>query len=173
MRTAILLLMFVVTSTAFSQTKNGDIFIKHDTAFLRPEGSEWIVKSLIKNDRLLTGQIGKSVPQIILELIYHGKIIATDVETNKPIPAGKMHSWKMPVDSVEQYDNEGNIIKHIAVQAEIDPGKITQIRVYRNSYMNVSTGKFSSRITMIDLMMEVYNYSGELIGYRNLARIYY
>ena len=167
----ITLLLAVLSCSCFAQSST--ILVRHDTALLRAEESEWIIKSLKKNTPLLSGQIGRSVPEIILESIKKGKIKAVDPETNKPIPAAAIMGWNMQVDSVMVFDKQGEISKTIAVKHELDPSSISQIRIFQDWYVDVSSGKFRADIKWIELLTEVKTSIGVFLGYRPFCRIYY
>src|SRR5215212_5563104 len=123
-------LFIVFSSTAYCQSNNAsEIFVRHDTTILKAEESQWIVKSLVKNDPSLTGEIGKSIPRLILQAIQKGKLKAIDPESNQPIPAKKILTWQMRVDTLPDYDLEGNVKGYRSLQAVRDGSSITQIRV--------------------------------------------
>ncbi len=165
------LLLAVLCCGCFAQSSS--ILVRHDTTLLRADQSEWIVKSLVKNDPLMTQQIGKSIPEIILESIKKGKIKAIDPETNKPIPAREIMGWKMQVDSVMVFDNQGEVSKTIAVRHDLDPPSISQIRIFQDWYVDVVAGKFRAEIKWIELLEEVKTSVGVFLGYRPFCRIYY
>ena len=70
----------------YAQNSNG-LFIRHDTTLLKVAECEWLIKSLPKNNPSLTSELGKSIPQIILEHIAKGKLKAIDIVSKSPIPA--------------------------------------------------------------------------------------
>lgn len=161
-------------SCSFAQTKNNNsILIRHDTTLLRADECEWIIKSLVKNDTVLKSQIKRSVPQIMLESIEKGKLTAMDPVTNKPIPAKAIFTWQAAVDSVLNYDNDGNA-KLTTKERRINADNITQIRIYQDWYFDLSTGKFQVQIKWIELLQEIYTSStGLFIGYSPYCSIYY
>jgi hypothetical protein len=70
-------------------------------------------------------------------------------------------------------NDEGNISKYEVVQKMRDPEKITQIKIYQDWYFDLTTSKFQSEIKWIELLEEVYDPSGNYIGFKALCRIYY
>jgi hypothetical protein len=171
----ILSALVICTLNCFPQSSNlNSILIRHDTTLLKAAECKWIIKSLTKNDPALTSEIGTSIPQIILRAIAEGKLKAMDRVTNKPIPAKEIYKWRMPKDTVQQPDKEGNFTNHVVAQRLHNSDNITEIRIYNDWYANVSTGKLQSFIKAIELMEEVHSaVSGDFIGYTVLCRIYY
>jgi len=166
--------LIICTFGAFAQNNQlNSILVRHDTTLLNAEECEWIIKSLIKNDPALTSQIGKPVPLIMLEGIEKGKLKAIDPETNKPIPAKEIFTWKMGTDTIPIYDNEGNITKYQAVKRLHSSDHLKQLRIYQDWYFDVSTGKFHSQIKWIELMADVSTSNGVYLGKVALCRIYY
>ena len=165
------LLLAIIGYGCFAQ--NNSLLVRHDTTLLLANEGEWILRSLVKNDPSLTLQIGKSVPQIILEAIEKGGLTAIDPQTNQPIPGKEIYTWKMPVDSVSQEDSVGNLTKYVALKQQLNPAAITQIRIFQDWYMDVSTGKFQGIIKWIELLEEVSTSMGVLIGFKSFCRIYY
>ena len=157
----------------FSFAQNSSILVRHDTLLLKAVECEWIVKSLEKNDPSLTGQIGKTFPQILIESIASGKLKAIDPETNKQIPSKEIRTWNMRIDSVMVYDEKTGDVKMMVVKRELDPESITQIRVFQDWYMDVASGNFRSEIKWIELLREVISSSGIMLGYAPFCRIYY
>lgn len=165
------LLLAAIGYCCFAQ--NNNILIRHDTTLLRADECEWIIKSLVKNDTVLKSQIKRSVPQIMLELIEKGKLTAMKPFTNKPIPAKTIFTWQAAVDSVLNYDNDGNA-RLTTIQRRINADNITQIRIYQDWYFDLDTGKFQVQIKWIELLQEIYTSStGLFIGYSPYCRIYY
>ena len=79
----------------------------------------------------------------------------------------------MPTDTVAVYDGKKEETKYKAVISEIDPSKISRIKIYQDWYLDATNGKLFSRIIWIDLMIEVSNPSGMFLGYRSFCRINY
>jgi hypothetical protein len=101
-------LIICALSTVAQNNNTGSILVRHDTTLLKADECEWIIKSLIKNDPALTSEIGKEVSLIIMQAIEKGKLKAIDPETNKPIPAKEIFTWKMATDTALIYDTDGN-----------------------------------------------------------------
>jgi hypothetical protein len=173
---------YIITNTllicayfSFAQNTNS-ILIRHDTAVLKATECEWIIKSLAENDPSLTSEIGKPVPQIILEAIGKGKLKAIDPETNKSIPAKEIFTWKLAPDTILISDPEGegkgglmyNVIERLHYS-----NNFNEISIYQDWYFNISTGKFYSEIKWIELREDVRTSMGTLLGTVALCRIYY
>ncbi len=166
------LLLAAITCGCFAQ--NNNMLVRHDSTLLKAAECEWLIKSLTKNDPALTSEIGKPVSLIILESIKKGKLKAIDPETNKPIPAKEIFTWKMTADTLPEYNDEGNIIRYMVIKREHSSDNINQIRIYQDWYFDIATGKFVSVIKWIELLEEIYTPSaGIFIGYAALCRIYY
>jgi len=166
--------LIICAFSASAQNSNSrSILVRHDTVLLKAAECEWIIKSLAKNDPSLTSVIGKSVPLIILEAIEKGKLKATDTQNNKVIPGKEIFKWQMPVDSMQQFDLEGNFTKVIGIQRLRSADHISQIRIYQDWYFDIATAKLHSDIKWIELLEEVYTSTGYFIGYSVLCRIYY
>ncbi len=167
--------LFFCAFSSFAQTTNSNsILVRHDTTLLKADECEWIIKSLIKNDPALTSEIGKPVTLIILEAIQKGKLKAIDPETNKPIPAKEIFTWKMSADTIPVYDNEGNVTMYQAVKQLHSSDNFKMLRIYQDWYFEIATGKFHSKIKWVELVEEIYTASsGVFIGYKAFCRIYY
>lgn len=174
MRKITIILAFIISAfSSFAQTTpSNKLLVRHDTTILQADECEWIIKSLLTNTSSLTSEIGKSVPQIILEAIAKGKIKAIDVESNQPIPAKGIFTWRIGTDTVLTFDEAGNE-KYSVVQPLRSADKITRIKIYQDWYVDLLTKKFQSVIKWIELMEEVHTHSGNFIGYTPLCRIYY
>ena len=172
-KTTITLALIITAFSSFAQpSKSNTMLVRHDTTVLQANECEWIIKSLLTNVPALTSEIGKSVPQIILEVIAKGKLKAIDVETNQPIPAKEIFTWRIGTDTVVTFDEAGNE-KLSVVQHLRNSDKISRIKVYQDWYFDHSTKKFLSVIKWIELMEEVHTSTGNFIGYTPLCRIYY
>lgn len=174
MRKLSIILSLVITCfSSFAQTgPSNKLLVRHDTAVLLATECEWIIKSLLINTPAQTAEIGKSVPQVILEAIGKGKIKAIDIETNQPIPTNKIFTWRIGTDTVLTFDEAGNE-KYKVIQRIRDAEGISRIKVYQDWYFDMTTKKFQSIIKWIELMEEVHTSTGNFIGYIALCRIYY
>ena len=174
MRKITIILTFIISAfSSIAQTSQSNkLLVRHDTTILQADECEWIIKSLLTNTSALTSEIGKSVPQIILEAIAKGKIKAIDVESNQPIPAKAIFTWRIGTDTVLTFDEAGNE-KYSVVQHLRNADKISRIKIYQDWYVDLLTKKFQSVIKWIELMEEVTTPSGNFIGYTSLCRIYY
>ncbi len=114
-----------------------------------------------------------TVAEWFLLAIKKGKLKATDAYSGKPIPASKIFTWDMPADTVAVYDNNREVTSYKVVVHEIDPEKISQIRIQQDWYLDRTGGKVFSRIKWIELLMEVQSPGGEWLGYKPFCRIYY
>ena len=166
-------LIICALSTVAQNSNTNSILIRHDTTLLNADECEWIIKSLLKNDPTLTSEIGKPVPLIIMEAIEKGKLKAIDPETNKPIPAKEIFTWKMTGDTVPEYDTEGNIKRYLVVKRIHSSNDLNQVRIYQDWYFDVSTGKFNAVIKWIELLEDISTSQGIYLGKAALCRIYY
>lgn len=166
--------LFISSCFAIAQNSNSNsILVQHDTTLLKAEESEWIIKSLVKNEPALTSEIGKPLSLILLQAIEKGKIKAIDPQTNKTIPAKEIFTWKMPEDTVPLYDNEGNILRYQVIKRLHSERDLTQVRIFQDWYFDISSGKFHSVIKWIELMENITTSQGVFIGMTPLCRIYY
>ena len=160
--------------SSFAQNSNSNsILVRHDTTLLKADECEWIIKSLLKNDPALTSEIGKPVTLIIMEAIEKGKLKAIDPETNKPIPAKEIFTWKMSSDTIAEYDNEGNIKGYRAMKHIHSVNNITQVSIYQDWYFDVTNSKFHAVIKWIELRANIRTSQGIILGTAALCRIYY
>lgn len=175
MKKYIFILGFIACAAgSAAQTRNvNSILIRHDTALLKASESEWIIRSLVKNDPGLTAEIGKPLTLVILQAIEKGRIKAIDPQTNKPIPAQEIFTWKMQGDTVPFYDNEGNILRYDVIKRLHSESNLTQVRIFQDWYFDVSSGKFHSVIKWVELMESITTGQGIFIGMTPLCRIYY
>jgi len=166
--------LIICSLGVFAQhNQTNSMLVRHDTTLLNAEECEWVVKSLFRNDPSLTAQIGKPVPLIILQAIEKGRLKAIDPETNKPIPAKEIFTWKMNADTIPVYDNEGEITKYQAVKRKHSPDDFKQLKIFQDWYFDASTGKFHAQIKWIELMRDVSTSLGVYLGKVALCRIYY
>src|SRR5207244_11939712 len=93
--------------------------------------------------------------------------------TCRNISADEIIFWNMPSDTVAVNDEGVKISRYIVIQHEIDPSKISRIKIQQDWYIDATNGKLFSRISWIDLMIEVQNPEGMLLGYRPFCRINY
>ena len=166
-----IVLLLIINYGCFAQ--NTSVLVRHDTSLLRADECEWIVKSLVKNNPALTVQIGKSVPQIMLQAIEKNIMKAFDPETGERIPAKQIFEWKAKTDTVPEFDANGNISRSVVVKNVLDPSAITQIRIFQDWYFDIVTGKFQPQVKWIELLLEVKTSSGMFIGYQSYCRIFY
>ena len=166
--------LIICAFSSFAQTNNANsILIRHDTTILKADECEWIIKSLAKNNPALTSEIGKPVTLIILEAIEKGKLKAIDPETNKPIPAKEIFTWKMSSDTIAEYDNEGNIKGYRAMKHMHSVNNISELMIFQDWYFNAATGKFHAVIKWIELRENIFTSQGIFLGTTALCRIYY
>lgn len=166
--------LVICTFCAFAQNNNANsILVRHDTTLLKASECEWIIKSLSKNNPVLTLEIGKSVPLVILQAIEKGKLKAIDLVTNKQIQGKQIYTWGIGIDTMRMYDAAGNTT-YKTIQRLRSADNITQIRIYQDWFFDVVSGKFNSVIKEIELMEEVHTpATGMFLGYVALCRIYY
>lgn len=172
MKNILFFFCLLVSVSTFGQTNASAVFVRHDTTILEASDCEWIIKSLVKNDPLLTAEIGKSIPLIMLQAVQKGRLKAIDRETNQPIPGKEIFTWRMPADTVAQFDTSGNM-KYVVIQAERNPADITRLRIFQDWYFDVATAALHPVVKWIELLTEVRSSSGDFIGYMPLCRIYY
>lgn len=172
MKKGVIVFLALLCSAA-GHTQNNFLLLRHDTAILKAEECEWIIKSLSKNDPALTPHLGKTTPLVILQAVEKGKCKAYDIETNEVIPAGKIFEWRMPADSVPRYDDAGNMTGIAAVTKQVNSDMLPQIRVFQDWYLDIASGKIITQVKWIDLMQEIKTYDGTLIGLRPYCRIFY
>jgi len=154
---AFAILMFAASA------QNNSRFLRHDTVVLNSSECNW------KLSKSTNSSVGKS----ILLSIKQGKLKAIDPFSGKSIPADKIFTWNMPTDTVAVYDGKKEETKYKVVMSEIDPSKISRIKIYQNWYLDATNGKLFSRINFIDLMIELNDPSGLFLGYRSFCRINY
>jgi hypothetical protein len=166
--------LIICTLSTAAQTNNiSSMLVRHDTTLLKADECEWIIKSLIKNDPALTSVIGKEVSLIIMNAIEKGKLKAIDPETNKPISAKEIFTWKMTGDTIPEYDMDGNIKRYLVAKRVHSSDHLNQIKIYQDWYFDVSTGKFNAVIKWIELMEDIISNQGIYLGKVALCRIYY
>lgn len=161
-------------SNGYAQNNGvNNILVRHDTTTIKAEESEWIIKSLVKNEPSLTSELGKPLSMVLLQAIAKGKLKAIDPETNKPIPAKDIHTWKMGSDTVPEYDDAGNVKGYQVMKQMHSSQNLNRVRIYQDWYFNVANGKFTSEIKWIELLEEVKTPTGFSIGHAVLCRIFY
>jgi hypothetical protein len=165
MRTICFTLILTVASIP-ALAQNNALLLKHDTIKLSSENANWLLPPAFKSK-------GKTVGDYFLNAIEKGKLKAFDPETGKPIPANKILTWNMPVDTVMKYDLNGDNIGMEIRQQVIGAEKFTKITIMQDLYLDPLSSKIFNRINYIDLLIEVQNYSGGVMGFRPFCRIKY
>ncbi|MEJ8817983.1 hypothetical protein [Lacibacter sp. H407] len=159
-------LCFISSSSA--QTKKSTAqFVKHDTLLLRADECKWIIKPLAAT------ATGESVPQLLLTAIEKGTIKAVDVQTNQPIPAKEIFTWRIETVTEQVVDSTGNIVQTNILQPLRTADHVIGIKIYQDWYFDGTTKKFHSVIQWIELVEEARNAGGDLIGDKSFCRIYY
>ena len=162
MKTYMLPVLLVFTC-AVSFAQAGDMLIKKDTLLLKADECNWYFTAPGKT----------SVSEFILSNINAGNLKAYDDMSNELIPANKIYTWKKGADTVANYDADAGKTTYKIVQRQIDPQQLSRIRIIQDWYFNSVKGKLFSKITGIELLQEVNNPMGILIGYKIFCRIYY
>jgi hypothetical protein len=173
MKKLILLVLVCCAMDAFSQSATNSILIRHDTTTLKAEESEWIIKSLLKNDQSLVNNLGRTLPGALLVAIEKGIIKAYEPIENKLIPGKKIRTWDMPIDSIMEYDLKGEPLRIVAMQHERNSDHIDQIRIYQDWYYDVAPARFRSVIKWVELREKIITSQGIELGYAAICRIYY
>lgn len=159
-------LCFISSSSA--QTKKSTAqFVKHDTLLLRADECKWIIKPLA------AAATGESVPLLLLSAIEKGSIKAVDVQTNQPIPAKEIFTWRIETVTEQVVDSAFNVVQTNILQPLRTADHVTGIKVCQAWYFDGTTKKFHSVIQWIELVEEARNAGGDLIGDKSFCRIYY
>jgi gliding motility-associated GldN-like protein len=146
---------------AFAQ--NNSTFIRRDTIVLKSSECNWLVKQNSK----------QTVGESVLHAIETGKLKAIDPNSGKIIPASKISTWTMPVDTAAVYNKKADRTEYQVVQAKVNPSRISQIRMQQDWYLDVASGKIFSEIKWIEPRLELYSGSDTFIGYRTFCHIDY
>src|SRR6478672_7192852 len=101
MKAAFFIVMILTLTVTASVAQTTGFFLRTDTITLTSLNSNWMVPPAYKNEY-------KTLPGYFLQALLKGKLKASDPNSGKPIPAGKILSWDMPADTVLRYDMEGN-----------------------------------------------------------------
>jgi hypothetical protein len=160
--------LILTTAILLAHSQANITFLRSDTTELRSGDCNWLIPP-----QPGPGSAAKTVGEWFLRSVRNGKLRAADPETGKLIPAGKIHTWGMPADTVAVFDENAEISKYQVVQAELDALKISKIKIQQDWYLDTSTGKLFPKTKWMDLMIEVYSYDGVLRGYRPFCRISY
>lgn len=139
---------------------------------LQADQGEWIIKSLVTNTATYKSEIGKSVPQIILEAIEKGTIKAFDVESNQPIQANEIFTWRIETVTEQVVDSAFNVVQTNILQPMRTADHVTGIKIYQDWYIDLTSKKFQSIIKWIELVEEARSPAGDLIGNKSFCRIY-
>jgi hypothetical protein len=153
-----------------------DIFLRHDTVFISSGDANWLIPPAAKTNKLESGGSagsGETVIEWILTALKKGKLRAVDPSTGAAIPAARILSWKMPVDTVPVYNNNFELTGYRTFQNDVDPKQLTQLRLQVDWWLSRSSGKLYSRLNWIEPMKPVHLSSGMFIGYEPLCRIIY
>ncbi len=144
------------------------LFLRRDTAILKSQECNWLMPLEFKIDSVST------ISEWFVCSIQKGKMQAVDCITGENIPGQKILYWNMPADTVAVGDGVNVRFDHFVVtQHEIDPSKITRIKIQQDWYLDASSGKLFSRINFIDLMIELNDPLGMFLGYKFFCRINY
>lgn len=164
-------LLLAVTAVGFSssaQTKKSTTqLVKQDTILLQADECDWIIKPLATRDS------AASIPQLLLTAIENGSIKAVDVQTNQPIPAKDIYTWRLATVQEQVLDSTGNVVQTNILQPLRTAEHVTQINVCQRWYFDDTTKKFHAVIQWIELLEQVYFPDGEPRGFQPFCRIYY
>ena len=158
----------LIISVIASSAQTNHLFLRRDTILLKAEECNWFTPP----EFTMYDSIG-TVGDWFIWSIKSGKVKAVDCVTGKNIPANKILFWNMPADTVAVADDGYKISKYMVTQHEIDPSKISRIRIQQNWYLDAASGKLFSRISCIDLLVEVFDSSGLFRGFKPFCRINY
>jgi hypothetical protein len=137
---------------SFAQKQNTNaIFVRQDTVSLKASECFWIIKPLEKESSVSSFETGNSIPQLLLQAIEKGKLKAFDSWTDKPIPANKIYTWQMRIDTIDVSGDSGNP-KYDVVQKLRTANDIPRIRVCQDWYFDLEDNKLFTRIKWIELM---------------------
>jgi hypothetical protein len=167
----------LVSINALTQT----IFLRHDTAILKASECNWLIPPSLKQAPsksaqtipvIVTGN-ENTVSEWFLAAIGKGKLKAFDPVSDERIPAKEIYNWQMPRDTMAVFNENGDISQYKVVIQELDPQSIKRITIQQDWWLDNLTGKIFSRVRWIELMTEVYSFSGEIRGYKSFCRIKY
>jgi hypothetical protein len=149
------IILVLVMTTFFSFAQKNDpniILVKEDRTTLKAEECKWVFKSLIKNSSEEASEKVKSIPEVFLQEIEAGKLIAFDSWTNEPIPAKEIYIWQMPIDTVAMPVSYDGVQTYKVVQNRRTGNDIRQIRIYQNWYFDVKKQSLFSIIKSIEFL---------------------
>ena len=172
MKTYILPLLLVFTcGISFAQA--GDMLIKKDTLLLKAEESNWYFT--VTNGNKAGGYPSDkiSMGDFLVNAVKTGNLKAYDGMSGELIPANKIDTWKMGIDTVANYDSDSDKTMYKIIQRKINLQQLSRIRILQDWFLNSVTGKLFSKINCIELLQEVNNPIGIFIGYKIFCRIYY
>lgn len=164
-------LLLAVTAFGFSssaQTKKSTAqFVKQDTILLQADECDWIIKPLATRDS------AASIPQLLLTAIENGSIKAVDVQTNQPINAKDIYTWRLDTVREQVLDGAGNVVQYNILQPLRTADHVTTIKLCQGWYFDRATKKFHAIILWIELLEQAYSPGGDPSGFQPFCRIYY
>ena len=160
---------FALTVLASSAQTNS-LFLRRDTVVLKAQECNWLIPSGEKSNG---GNAMNNVSEWFIQSIQKGKLKAVDPDSDQVIPARKILTWNGAADTVAVVDENGETTKYQVVQTEINPSRISRIRILQDWYLDRASGKLFSRVTWVELMLEVEGPSGLFMGFKPYCRVYY
>lgn len=105
------------------------------------------------------------IGSLIYEDILKGRIKPIEIETNKPIPAKKFLSWRMPADTMAVYDinDPSKITEYRVVQAERSSSEFSRLRIKQDLYFDFKNERLYSVVRSVSLLQVYYLPDGRTV----------
>jgi len=150
-------------SFMFTFAQGNSTLIRRDTVLLKSSECNWLVSNNKK----------QTVSESILHAIEIGKLKAIDPNSGKIIPANKISTWTIPIDTVLVQNEKTGKMEEVLVQGKIIPSRISEIKMEQDWYLDATSGKIVAKVKWIEPRIEVYNAGESFIGYKTFCHIDY
>ena len=111
------------------------------------------------------------IGSLIYQDVLKGNIKPIDIESGKPMPVKKFLTWKMPVDTMAVYNDNGEVSSYKVVQQERSSSDFSRLRIKQDLYFDFKNERLYSVVRSVVIMVAVRSYDGSIRGYMPYFRL--
>jgi hypothetical protein len=106
----------------------------------------------------------QSIVNHLFNDVSKGILKATDPQTKEQIPKDALLTWRMPADTVADYNQNGEVVAYRVTHQEFDPKDLTVMRILQDWYFDTNTQKIYSEARSVLLLRRMVSRDGEFRG---------
>ncbi len=113
------------------------------------------------------------IGSLIYQDVLKGRLKPVDPITGKAIPVNKYLTWRMPADTIPEYDinDISKIIRYRVVQQERSSSEFSRLRIKQDLYFDFKNERLYSVIRSVLIMLPVKSYDGTIRGYMTYCQL--